>query len=126
MSIKATVTVTNNLGQIAGKVSAGALHGTTVAAQRLLALSKDRVPEDQGTLGLSGAVESAKDTGDGAEAAVVYSQPYAARLHEHPEYNFSTKSNPRAQGKYVEEPAMENRAELLKIVETEIEREFNV
>jgi len=39
---------------------------------------------------------------------VSYDTPYAARLHEHPEYNFQ---NGR-QGKYLEEPAMQNRAEL--------------
>ena len=44
------------------------------------------------------------------------------RLHEHPEYNFSTKSNPGAKGKYLEDPAVQNKKELLDIVAKEAGR----
>lgn len=41
---------------------------------------------------------------------------YALRLHEHPEYNFRTDKNPKAQGKYLEQPYKQNKTRLYEIV----------
>lgn len=86
------------------------IEGENLAAERLLALSSERAPLDIGTLIGSGTVQPAADPEAGA--AVIFDTPYAARLHEHPEYNFQGAR----QGKYVEEPALENRDELGEII----------
>lgn len=101
-------------------VVAGILRGENLAAERGLALSQDGVPFDQGTLAQSGSVEPATDIEEGA--LIVYDTPYAARLHEHPEYDFSKDSNPNAQGKWVEEAVLRGRAELGAIIGQEARR----
>lgn len=104
----------------AGFAAAGAeaiarlLQGETLAAERLLALSNAVAPLDIGTLIGSSTVIPATDPTEGA--AVVYDTPYAARLHEHPEYNFQGGR----QGKYLEDPAVENRAELGEIIRKQV------
>lgn len=92
--------------------------GETLAAHRLMAEAVDRSPWDVGTLAGSAAVESASNPEEGA--AVTFDTPYAVRLHEHPEYNFSTKSNPNAQGKWLENAALENKDELGKIIAKQV------
>ena len=110
------VHLTNNFGDVAARIQAGAQAGVMAAAERLLALSAERVPLDQGTLQGSGTVDA--DPGDEPAAIVSYNTPYAARHHEHPEYNFQGGR----QGKYVEEPALENAAELGEIIAAEVRR----
>lgn len=114
MGVRVEVEIENRFGNLADRVPAAATHGTNLAAEHLLELSLHGVPFDQGTLAGTGAVERA--TGPDQPAAVSYDTPYAVRLHEHPEYNFSTKANPNAQGKWLENAALENRAELGGIV----------
>lgn len=53
------------------------------AAYALLKRANEHVPFQFGTLKDSGAVST-----DGMSAAVSYSAVYAAKLHQHPEYNF--------------------------------------
>lgn len=110
MAIKATVSMTNNVGRAGAQVLSDLVDGLNLAAERGMALAVDRSPWDQGTLAGAHTVERATDPEDGA--AIIVDTPYAARLHEHPEYNFSTDSNPQAQGKWVENAVVENRAEL--------------
>ncbi|WP_341935340.1 hypothetical protein MRBLWO14_000987 [Microbacterium sp. LWO14-1.2] len=86
------------------------MDGEDLAAERLLALSAEEVPLDLSTLLGSGTVEPATSPEEGA--GVVYDTPYAARLHEHPEYNFQGGRK----GKYVEDPALEHRDELGEII----------
>jgi hypothetical protein len=104
----------NNVDRATEDIIAGLVQGENLAAERLLTLSVAAAPLDIGTLIGSGQVEQAKDAEEGA--AVVFDTPYAARLHEHPEYNFQ---NGR-QGKYVEEPAVENRRELGDIIRKQV------
>lgn len=109
MGVSAQVSLTVNFptdAELDGRLN----QGLNLAAERLLALSSARVPLDQGTLMGSGTVIPATSPEKGA--AVVYDTPYSARLHEHPEYNFQ---NGR-EGKYLETPALEARAELGAIV----------
>lgn len=86
------------------------MDGENLAAERLLALSAAEVPFDLGTLSESGTVDPATSPEEGA--AVVYDTPYAARHHEHPEYNFQNGRK----GKYVEDPALEHKNELGEII----------
>jgi len=70
------------------------------AAGNLFAESEKEVPHDKGTLQGSGNVTESKIVGNELSAEVGYDTPYAARLHEHPEYNFQKGRK----GKYLEDP----------------------
>jgi hypothetical protein len=105
--------MSNNVDRSTGEILEGLVRGETLAAERLLTLSAAVAPFDIGTLVGSGQVEPATDAEEGS--AVVYDTPYAARLHEHPEFNFQGGR----QGKYVEEPAVQNRKELGDIIRKE-------
>lgn len=65
----------------------------------LLRLSQEQVPHDKGTLQDSGNVEEVL-----GDVLVGYHTPYAARLHEHPEYNFQKGRK----GKYLTDPLEKN------------------
>lgn len=108
----------------AGFAAAGAeaiarlVQGETLAAERGMTLAVDRSPWDEGTLADAHSVVPATDPEEGA--AIVVDTPYAARLHEHPEYNFSTDANPNAQGKWLENAIVENRKELGDIIRKQV------
>ncbi|WP_100811785.1 hypothetical protein [Microbacterium sp. BR1] len=120
MGVRAVVTMTNNLTRAGDEITADLVQGVNLALERLLTLAVDKSPWDQGTLAGTGAVEPATDPDEGG--AVTFDTPYAARLHEHPEYNFSTDSNPNAQGKYLENAAVENKKELGDIIRKQAQR----
>jgi hypothetical protein len=69
----------------------------------ILAESNKLVPHDEGTLQASGNV-SIDDLAIGIRGSVYYDTPYAARLHENPQYNF----NKGRQGKYLEKAIYDN------------------
>lgn len=66
----------------------------------LLRLSQAEVPHDEGSLQNSGVVEE-----DGGDVVIGYREPYAARLHENPQYNFQKGRK----GKYLEDPILNNK-----------------
>lgn len=68
-------------------------------ANELLRLSQQQVPHNKGTLQNSGNVEVI-----GEDIVVGYHTPYAARLHEHPEYHFQRGRK----GKYLTDPIIKN------------------
>lgn len=68
-------------------------------ANEILRLSQAEVPIDEGTLQNSGTVQFVDDAW-----VVGYHTPYAARLHEHPEYRFQRGRK----GKYLEDPIIHN------------------
>lgn len=69
-------------------------------ADEVLRLSQREVPHDVGSLQNSGHTEYfAKN-----DRIVGYNKVYAARLHEHPEYNFQKGRK----GKYLEDPIKNN------------------
>ncbi len=70
----------------------------------VMVLSVDRAPHGEGTL--IGTANVKKISNE--EVHVGYNTPYAARLHEHPEYNFRKDKNPKAQGKFLSTPIDEN------------------
>ena len=72
-------------------------------ALEVLRLSQFEVPHDEGTLQNSGTVEYI-----GTGVVLGYHTPYAARLHEHPEYHFQRGRK----GKYIEDPINHNLAAL--------------
>lgn len=118
MGVRAVVTMTSNFGAVTEEIERRLVVGENKAAERGAALAVDRSPWDQGTLAGAHSVEPATDAQEGA--AIVVDTPYAARLHEHPEYNFSTDSNPNAQGKWVENAVLENKGELGDIMRQEV------
>lgn len=65
----------------------------------ILRLSQLEVPHDEGTLQNSGTVEEIN-----GDVVIGYHSVYAARLHEHPEYNFQKGRK----GKYLEDPVRNN------------------
>jgi len=79
---------------------------------QLLNASVKEVPHNEGTLQSSGVVEPVKD---GVE--VGFHTPYAARLHEHPEYRFQKGRK----GKYLEDPLKHNLSRWLKVFADEME-----
>lgn len=118
MGVRATVTMTNNFGAVTEEIERRLVAGENKAAERGMALAVDRSPWDQGTLAGAHTVEPATDSREGA--AIIVDTPYATRLHEHPEYDFSTDANPNAEGKWVENAMIENKAELGDIIRTEV------
>lgn len=80
-------------------------------AEEILRLSQIEVPHDIGTLQNSGSVEP---TGPAEEATVGYNTVYAARLHEHPEYQFQKGRK----GKYLEDPIKRNLSAFKKYFES--------
>lgn len=72
-------------------------------AHEIMRLSQIEVPHDKGTLQNSGVVQT-----EGDNVIVGYHQPYAARLHEHPEYRFGKGRK----GKYLEDPIKRNESVL--------------
>ncbi|QPZ39701.1 hypothetical protein [Paramicrobacterium chengjingii] len=115
MGFRAEVTFTNNIGKIADDIDGRLRNGLAAAGERLLALSAQQVPFDIGTLSGSGSVSTPLNAAD-PTVEVIYDTPYAARLHEHPEYNFQGGRK----GKYVEDPALAHKDELGDIIRKEI------
>lgn len=68
-------------------------------SDELLRLSSFEVPHDEGLLQTSGTKQPERDY-----YIVGYNKVYAARLHEHPEYNFKKGRK----GKYLEDPLKNN------------------
>ncbi len=77
-------------GLIGVQIEKAGVRGTKAAAERVLKKANEHVPYELGILEDSGQV-----TMSGDEAAISYDTPYAARLHQHPEYNFQGKGEGR-------------------------------
>lgn len=94
--------VTANLPNLSSALEKGAQKGVLDAAFEALRLSQMEVPHDEGTLQNSGTVEVLNN----GDIVLGYHTPYAARLHEHPEYNFQRGRK----GKYISDPINRNAA----------------
>lgn len=79
--------------------------GLSDVAEEIMRLSSREVPHDTGQLQNSGQVDP-----EGEGFIIGYNKLYAARLHEHPEYNFQNGRK----GKYLEDPIKNNTAILLE------------
>lgn len=82
---------------------AGARTAEEDVGREVLRLSMFEVPHDKGSLQNSGAVDLF-----GGDVVVGFHMPYAARLHEHPEYHFQKGRK----GKYLEDPIRRNKTVL--------------
>lgn len=114
--VRATVEIHTHGPAIIAQILGNVIRGQNKAGERLLGLSAEQVPLDTGDLMGSGQVVNAEAPGE--DTLVVYDRPQAARLHEHPEYNFQNGRK----GKYLEDPAVQNRGELGDIIRTEAGR----
>jgi len=114
--IRAQVDVTTHMGAVIPEILSGAVRGQNLAGERLLALSVAEAPLD--TADLIGSAQVVPAVVPGDDTLVVYDRPQAARLHEHPEYQFQNGRK----GKYLEDPALHNKNELGQIIATEAGR----
>jgi hypothetical protein len=96
-----------NGGKITKAMQEAAIRAASDAAEFILQESNKIVPHDEGTLERSGNTDMGIQEGK-PSATVYYDTPYAARLHEHPEYNFQ---NGR-EGKYLEKTLNKNMIEI--------------
>lgn len=85
-----------------------------VISEEVMRLSQREVPHDTGFLQNSGSVKSVSKS----EKIVGYHTPYAARLHEHPEFRFGKGRK----GKYLEDPIKNNRQTFLGYFADEIKK----
>ena len=85
--------------------------GLNEMGDELLRLSVKEVPHDEGILSASGVSQK-----DGKDWSVSFHTPYAARLHEHPEYRFQKGRK----GKYLEDPLKHNLSKWLQIYATNL------
>lgn len=76
------------------EMTAEALHTEVVQAQVF--------PFDTGNLQNESTFVDYSEAKDG-KVALISSTPYARRLYYHPEYNFQTKENPNAKGRWYED-----------------------
>ena len=76
------------------EMTAEALHTEVVQAQVF--------PFDTGNLQNESTFVDYSEAKDG-KATLISSIPYARRLYYHPEYNFQTKENPNAKGRWYED-----------------------
>lgn len=90
--------------------------GIGLAGDEILRRSNGRVPLDEATLQNSGLSEVPAYN----RAVVSYNTPYAAKLHEHPEYKFQ---NGR-EGKWLENTLKQDGPAVLKIVAKQIKSEL--
>ncbi len=81
-----------NGGLIGAQIETAGRKSAQAGAERILARANMIVPFREGHLKESGRV-----TVDGTQAAISYDTVYAARLHQHPEYNF----NPPGRGRWL-------------------------
>lgn len=100
MHVKSTVKL--NMGAIRKltKASIQALEQTAEAVHTDLVQSQT-IPFDEGTMQNTQTFVDYSDSSEG-RVSIVSSTPYARRLYYHPEYDFSTKENPNAGGKWLE------------------------
>lgn len=71
--------------KLSKKVKKAAVEGLTEGIDFILEEANRDAPKDEGILIQTSSTDVDQDK---LEASVYYTQPYAKRLHEHPEYNF--------------------------------------
>jgi hypothetical protein len=92
-------------GLVGAIVESSGRESVQAAAERVLARANEHVPYRSGALESTGKVST-----DGLEAAISYDTVYAARLHQHPEYNFQGKGR----GRWLVEAIEMDRANILE------------
>lgn len=92
--------VAANLPNLSNALQRGVNKGLLDAGLEAMRLTQFEVPHDEGTLQNSGTVEVMPN----GDVVLGYHTPYAARLHEHPEYRFQKGRK----GKYISDPIERN------------------
>ncbi|SDZ00939.1 hypothetical protein [Thermoactinomyces sp. DSM 45892] len=87
--------------------------GVIAGTEKMLSLSNENVPLDEGTLLRSGVASFSESKLSGC---VSYNTPYARRLHEHPEYRFQQGRK----GKWLEDTTKQKQNEIVKTVQQTI------
>lgn len=105
----------NVLTQLSKRVDGIETRALMKMGDELLRLSNKEVPHDEGVLASTGVVEE-----EGKDVIVGYHTPYAARLHEHPEYEFQKGRK----GKFLEDPLKQNLSKWLMLYAKELEGAF--
>lgn len=103
--------------EIKALISEAANEGLLEGAEYILEEANKIIPHKEGNLQNSGetSVDKEKHT-----AAVSYDTPYAARLHEHPEYEFLHDR----QGKWLETTIKTKSARVLEFIQKAISRKY--
>lgn len=78
--------------------------GLRDVGEELLRVARKEVPHDTGNLELHGEVDDSGLEDDRPSIAVAFNTPYAARMHEHPEYHFQKGRK----AKYLADPLTAN------------------
>lgn len=91
--------LTAGITQIQNKIASSKMHSILSIGFEIMRLSSMEVPHDKGSLQNSATVQEIDDT-----VVIGYHEPYAARLHEHPEYHFQKGRK----GKYLSDPISNN------------------
>ncbi len=113
--IKVKVDVSDFIGmieKIEKKVDSISMKALMEMGDMLLNLSSHEVPHDTGALQSSGNVQPIRND----TVQVGYHTPYAARLHEHPEYHFQKGRK----AKYLEDPLKHNLTRWLAVYAAEV------
>lgn len=88
-----------NMDKLSRRVESVKMRALNVVADELLRLSQLEVPFDSGHLLQSGNTEPGNE-----EYLVGYNTPYAAKMHENPQFRFKNGRK----GKYLEDPMKKN------------------
>lgn len=91
--------LTAGLTQLSQKVTKSKIAAALSIAYEIIRLSAFEVPHDKGSLQNSATVQEIGD-----DIILGYHEPYAARLHEHPEYRFQKGRK----GRYLIDPIVNN------------------
>lgn len=99
--------------------------GSAFVDDKLIAVSKEEmISEDTGkgpTPVTQYAAQGSSDTT--IVGTVIFNTPYAARVHEHPEYNFTT---PGSGGKFLEWKVFGNRKRYTNFLQEELDKEIEL
>lgn len=91
--------VLTNLKKLGAKLDSALDRALFEVGAEILRLAAPETPHDKGILQSSQAIEP-----ESGGYVIGYNKEYAARLHEHPEYNFQKGRK----GKYLEDPIKNN------------------
>ena len=108
-------------GPVKSRVRAGSQRAAEIAAKAVLTEANKTVPYETGKLKSTGKVAPARvHNGTGGSATVSYNTPYAARLHENPQYNFKGKGR----GKWLQLAIQEMAGRIAGLMAIQLRREL--
>lgn len=109
--------LTSDLTGILPRMTGAFKVGQKIIDQQVVKDGNFYVPKDTGNLEGSGIRATVMGSG-----RVAWETPYARRLYYNPQYNFSTDSNPNAQGLWFEAAKSRHREEWIRMGEEAIRR----